>query len=782
MTGQVPAPRETGQVPAPPPGGPGHDRGPDPEFAGRIATTIRDSEPWWPAPARPPAGAPNIVVILLDDLGFSDLGCFGAELHTPTIDRLAAGGLRFTGYTTVPMCTPARAALLTGKNPHSVGAGWLTANLPGYPGYQAGEISHDVPTLAEILQGAGYGTIAVGKWHNTPTHLVSHTASRASWPTHRGFDRFYGALAAEFSYFEPEHLVEGDEFVDIDDYPEGFYSTEVWTDRAISYLKQHLAADPDRPFFLYLAENAPHQPLHVRPEDRAAARGRYDEGWDAARQARFDRQLELGIVDDRHRLPPHTPAVPDWASMTADQRRLCARYMELYAGVVEAVDRNVGRLVDFLESVGKLDDTLILITSDNGANGVGGPYGNPNRTAMRYGFVLADDDPRLLAMVDEDRLGGPESAPAYPVGWTEVSNTPFRLFKRFPMNGGIRVPMVAHWPAGIATPGQIRHEWVHVTDVTPTLVEVAGIPYPEAFGGQATRPVDGTSFAPALIGTAAGDRPHPRQHYELQGNRAMIDGTWKIVSLQPPDAGIDLDNWMLFDLAADPCETEDVAGREPEVLARLAAAFNEDARANWVYPLDNRGPRRIVAVPPPHEDLVSRPRTFYPGTPTVPQAVVAGLVADRDYLIRARFTHAAGDEGVIFALGESLAGFALYVLGGQLRFAVARWPDQASVVTTGLPGGEFVVDVDHRALGGLRGRAVLSVNGERWCEVDMSPTMARVGIGLDVGCDRGHQVSPEYRGSGSFPYGGTVTSVEVVPGPQAPGTIVNLSEIVSQRS
>lgn len=763
------------------------DRGPYPGFAGRTATTIRESEPWWPEPARPPERAPNIVVVLLDDLGFSDLGCFGAELDTPAIDRLAAGGLRFTGYTTVPMCTPARAALLTGKNPHAVGAGWLTANLPGYPGYQAGEISHDVPTVAELLQRAGYGTMAVGKWHNTPTHLVSPTADRSSWPTHRGFDRFYGALAAELSYFGPEHLVEGDEFVDIDDYPDGYYSTEAWTDRSISYVKQHLAADPDRPFFLYLAENAPHQPLHARPGDRAATRGRYDEGWDVARRARFERQRELGIVDERHRIPPHTPAVPDWDAMSADRRRLCARYMELYAAVVEAVDTNVGRLVDFLESVGKLDDTLILITSDNGANGVGGPYGNPNRTAMRYGFVLPDDDPRLLALVDEDRLGGPETAPAYPVGWTEVSNTPFRLFKRFPMNGGIRVPMVAHWPAGIGAPGDVRHEWIHVTDVVPTLLEVAGIPYPETHQGLEARPVDGTSFASLLTGGTAPPRPHPRQHYELQGNRALIDGDWKIVSLQPPDAAMDLDNWMLFDLASDPCETEDLARGEPEVLRRMVAAFDADASANWVYPLDNRSPRRAVTIPPPLEALASRPRTFYGGTPTVPQAVVAPLVADRDYVMRARFTHVPGDEGVIFALGESLAGFALYVMEGQLRFAVARWPGEASVAATSVTtpvaaGQEMVVEIDHRALGDLHGRGVLSVDGERWCEVDMSPTMVRVGIGLDIGCDRGHQVSHEYRERGSFPYSGQVVSVELVPGPQAPGSIVNVPEIVSQRS
>ncbi|MHB1855252.1 MAG: sulfatase-like hydrolase/transferase, partial [Acidimicrobiales bacterium] len=527
--------------------------------------------------------------------------------------------------------------------------------------------------------------------------LASRAAERSSWPSHRGFQRFYGFLAAETSYFKPGHLVEGDEFVDRDDYPEGYYTTDEWTDRAIVYVKEHLAASPDRPFFLYLAENAPHMPLQVKPEHRGAYRGYYDSGWDSVREERFARQLRMGVIDGRHRIPPHTPGVPEWEALSTEERRVCARYMELYASVVEAIDSNLRRLVDFLDAAGALSNTLILVTSDNGANAVGGPYGNPNQFAARYGLSLRHDDPRVVAMVDEDRMGDAETAPAYPTGWAETSNTPFRMFKRTTMNGGIRVPLVASWPDGIGQPGATRGDWVHVTDVAPTILDVAGVSYPDIHRGHSTRPVDGASFARLLTEPAAAAHRRPRQHYELQANRGMIDGDWKIVTLQPPHAEMDLDHWMLFNQATDPSETEDLATKEPGILARLMTAFDQDAKANWVYPLDNRGARRNVAIAPPLVGVANQARFFHAGTPTVGVAVVGALVADRDYRLRARFDYEAGDEGVVFALGDAMSGFSLYVLDGTLRFGVARWPEPASVVATPAPAGPVSFEMLHAA-------------------------------------------------------------------------------------
>ncbi len=717
------------------------------------------------------------MIVLLDDLGFSDFGCFGAELETPAIDALAGRGLALTGYTTVPMCTPARAALLSGKNPHSVGAGWLSSNNPGYPGYQAGEISPNAPTLAEVLHLHGYGTMAVGKWHNTPTYQAAPTGDRRSWPTHRGFDRFFGFLAAETNYFKPSHLVEGDEFFDVDDYPDDFYTTQAWTDRAISYVGDHLSSKPDRPFFLYLAENAPHVPLQVHRDERAAYRGRYAEGWDVVRMRRFARQRELGIIDERFKIPPHTPAVPEWDALSADERQLCARYMELYAGVVESIDANIGRLVEFLAKAGVLENTLILITSDNGANAAGGPYGSPNRLEGRYGGG-GESHALALALLGDDRLGEADTMPVYPTGWAEACNTPFRMFKRTTMNGGIRVPFVAHWPGGIHAERRIVPDWVHVTDVMPTLLEIAGAAYPSSFHGTTTRQMDGRSFAQLFAGdTLEGARR--RQHYELQGNRGLIDGRWKIVSLQPPDREMDLDNWMLFDLASDPSETVDLAAQEPAKLAELIQGFDEEARANWVYPLDNRGPRRNLTIPPFLERLVSMPRVFRPGA-SVPVTTIAPLVADRDFVLRATFSMDSADEGVIFALGDALAGFSLYVLDGALNFALGRWPGEASVVTTAPPSGQSVWEMHHRALGSSAGQARLVLNGSLWCDLDTTPTFARVSGGLDLGRDRRSRVTERYAHRRTFPFTGTVMSIEVIPGAQAPGGIVNRLEIESQ--
>ncbi|MEP7276480.1 MAG: sulfatase-like hydrolase/transferase, partial [Betaproteobacteria bacterium] len=335
---------------APPPGDPLQTDDPGRGWQGQIGRTLRDSTPFWPPPGKPPPGAPDVVVILLDDLGFSDFGCYGAEIRTAAIDALAAQGLRFANYTTVPMCTPARAALLTGKNPHAVGCGWLTFNDPGFPGYRAGEMTRDTPTLAELLRAQGYSTYMVGKWHNTAEHNVAPSADRSSWPLARGFDRFYGFLGGETHYFAPAQLVEDNAFLDHDVYRDGYYCTDDWTDKAIGWLKDHASASPAKPLFLYVAHNAPHAPLHAKAADLARYAGAYDDGWDAARAARLARQNAGGLFDVPPALPPRSPGVPAWDAVVPARRRLMARYMELYAAVVDNMDQNVGRIIDTLEA------------------------------------------------------------------------------------------------------------------------------------------------------------------------------------------------------------------------------------------------------------------------------------------------------------------------------------------------------------------------------------------------------------------------------------------------
>ena len=471
---------------------------------GQDGRTFAESEPYWPEPVRPPKYAPNIVVIFLDDLGFAEMGCFGSEIETPNIDKLAANGLIFNNYTTGPMCAPARAAIMTGKNPHSVGVGWLTHANPGYPGFQAGEISKDAPTFPELLREVGYSTYAVGKWHNAADYNVSAASDKSSWPLRRGFYRFYGFLGAETNYHAPGQIVEGNELVPTSAYDEGYYSTDDFTDRAISMLKAHKSAAPDKPFLMYFATNAPHTPHHAKPADIVKYKGRYDAGWDTIHRERDARQKKMGVI---------------------------------------------------------------------GA------------------------------------LGAVNTSPACPMGWGNAGNAPFRFFKRTPINGGIRVPMVAHWPARIADKGDVRGEWVHVTGVMPMLLELLGLDYRRQFNGYRTCTLNGVSFLDILLDRGAKTK-RSEQYYELEGNRGYISGKWKIASLQPPGEKINLDNWLLFDIDADPTETTNLAAKHPDILKDLIERFDQDAFENYAYPLDNRTLARALTHDPHRIKDANRPYIF----------------------------------------------------------------------------------------------------------------------------------------------------------------------------
>lgn len=745
------------------------------QFEGKVGKTLKDSEPWWKPVRAATPGSPNVVVILLDDLGFSDFGCYGSEIRTPNIDALAEAGLRFVNYTTVPMCTPARAALMTGMNPHKVGCGWLTHNNPGFPGYQAGEISHDVPTMAELLRAAGYSTYAVGKWHNTADYNVTPGADRSSWPLQRGFDQFYGFLAAETNFFAPGQLIEGNEFVTTDTYPSDYYCSDDWTNKALGWLKSHVASDPQKPFFLYLAHNAPHVPLQAKPEDIEKYAGLYDKGWDAVRAQRYACQTASGLVPESWPLSPRSPDIPAWNELSPSAQKLYARYMEIYAAMVDSIDQNIGRLIAFLRDSRQLDNTLIIITSDNGASSIGGQEGAANIFEKR----ISKSEPEGLAqkMMDDDRLGGAESYAAYPVGWGNCSNTPFRFYKRTPMNGGIRVPKILHWPKGAGDQGGIRRQWVHVTDILPTILDAVGVQYPDEHRDQ----LCGQSYAGLIKdGQAVHARSH--QHFELEGNRGYIKDGWKIVSLQPPGTEIDLDNWMLFDLVADPTECTNLASMHPGRVADLVEAFEMDAQANFIYPLDNRDNRRVLAVPPFLTARYSQERSFYPDMPTVPTAVISPLIADRDFNISCKFDFSAGNEGVLLALGNSFGGLSLFVENGLLHVVYNGGSRQSETHGLALASGETLILLKHEAKGQRKGLATIKVNGKDVVSgFDMSPTILRLtGEGLDIGCDRRMQVSSRYAHRGAFAYTGDIVVVQLVPGPQAPGSMANRAEREAQ--
>ena len=736
--------------------------------------TLAQSRPDWPPPVRARSGSPNVIVILLDDMGFSDLGCFGGDIDTPNIDALAAGGLRFTGYTTVPMCTPARAALLTGRNPHSVGCGWLSQNNPGYPGY-GGEISLAAPTMAELLRAGGYSTLAAGKWHNTYDRNNLPGGDTRSWPIQRGFDQFYGFMGAETSYFQPDNMMEGNHPANVVRYPDGYFAPDDYTQRAVEWLTQHATSSPDKPFFLYLAFQTPHGPLHAKTEDLQRYRGRFNEGWDVLRRRRYERQRAAGLIEPNAGFAPRNPGVPDWLSLSEDERALFARYMEVYAALLDNADQNVGRLMSCLRRVGLFDNTLVLLTSDNGANAVAGPSGVMNLIGRRMG---ATENMALnLRLLEEDRVGDADTYVCYPTGWTQLSNTPYRYFKRTPMAGGIRVPLVMHWPQQIADPGSIRRQWVHVTDLLPTVMNYAGGQMPQHFNGHPTQPFDGRSFS-HIVSDAGAPAARARQHYELQGSRAYISGSWKIVSLQTPDKAIDLDNWMLFNLADDPAEINDLASTESVRLRQLIDEFEAEAGENHVYPIDTRDERRNHHVPPYEVERMLMPRRFYPVGPSVPSLVVSPLVCDRSYTLEAFFEWSPGQEGVIFALGDRFCGLALFVEAGQLHCVYQWWHQPTALPAMALSEGAQTFRFNYVATGGRKGHASAWLNDMQSADaMDLSPTMLRIPTaGMSVGLSRRLSVTERYAHRGAFQYDGVIDHILIEPGELAPGSALEPSE------
>ncbi|MEZ5178327.1 MAG: arylsulfatase [Acidimicrobiales bacterium] len=594
---------------------------------------------------RPGPDAPNIVVVLADDLGFADLGCYGSEIPTPNLDRLAAGGLQFTNFHVTPMCSPTRAALLTGVNPHRAGAGHVANSDPGFPGYAA-ELADDVATAAEVFRDAGYHTIAIGKWHLTKDSDLSDAGPRHSWPCQRGFDRYYGVLDAFTNLHHPHRLVEDNHTVELDQYPDGYFVTDDLTDRAIGMIRQAKASNPSQPFLCYFAHIAVHAPLQCKPEDLERHRGNYDAGWDALREARHRRQVELGLLPPSTELAPRNAEegddVPPWDDLDPADQALYARYMEVYAAMVDNVDQSVGRLYAALEELGEADNTIFLFLSDNGASREGEALGTTSYFRTLVSKNVKDIEDHDFDRSRIDLAGGPQALVHYPRGWAMASNTPFRLYKINTHAGGHSVPFILHWPQGQAEAGR-RDQWAHVTDLLPTLCELAGVSRPEVRAGHVLQPVDGTSLAPVL---ADGSRRHERgaQYLEMSGHRGYYDGDWEIVTRHQPLTEFGDHEWELYHLAEDRTELHDLAADHPEKVAELAAGWEAEARRNQVYPLDE-GSRLRYVVRPVYDEPLQQPVRIVAGTHTLERYRSQMLIQWRSFTVDVDLRFGAGDRG-----------------------------------------------------------------------------------------------------------------------------------------
>ena len=762
----------------------GGPAGPYEGFAGRVGRTFAGSQSWWPERATPGADAPNVVVVLVDDLGFADLGCYGSEIPTPHIDRLAERGVQFTNFHVTPMCSPTRSALLTGVNPHRAGAGHVANSDPGFPGYAA-EMADDVATAAEIFRDAGYHTMAIGKWHLTKDADLSDAGPRHSWPLQRGFDRFYGVLDAFTNLHHPHRLVQDNHTVEVDAYPEDYYVTDDLTDRAIDYIRHAKASNPRQPFFCYFAHIAVHAPLQCKPEDHDRHRGRYDAGWDELRRQRHARQVDLGLLPPGTPLPPPNAEpgdeAPPWDSLDPDDQALYARYMEVYAAMVDSVDQSVGRLQRALEDLGEADNTIFLFLSDNGASREGEAAGTTAYFRTLVSKNATDIEDHDFDLERRDLAGTARALVHYPRGWAMASNTPFRLYKINTHAGGHSVPFILHWPAGQRARGR-RDQWAHVTDLLPTLCELAGIDAPTERHGTVLQPWNGTSLAPVLADPVAA---HERggQYMEMSGHRGYFEGDWEIVTRHEDLTPFGDHEWELYHLAQDRTETTDLADEHPEIVAELAAKWEAAARQNQVYPLDE-GSRLRYVIRPDYELPFEDPVRIVAGTHTLERYRSQLLIQWRSFDIDIDLDFARGDRGMLVAHGDQGGGYALYVDDSDELIFVHNGYGRLTEMRCGpLDHGTNAISVAVVAPGHWRWNVAVSVAGVERNRVDDLLLLGAMAPfeGIDVGIDRRSPVSWEvYERHGPYPFTGDLRSVTYTPGERAPDAGTNFIDLLRE--
>jgi arylsulfatase A-like enzyme len=751
-------------------------------FKGIINVDIRDSEPDWTPfePPRAPDGAPSVVYIVLDDVGFSAIGCYGGPVETPNIDRIAASGVRYTQWHTTALCSPTRSCLLTGRNHTRNSMACITEAAIGFPN-ASGTIPPENGMLPEILGELGWNTYMTGKWHLCPTDEMHLASTRRNWPTGRGFERFYGFLGAETNQWHPD-LVYDNHPVDQPSQPEeGYHLTVDLTDRALEFIQDAKAVAPEKPFFLYYAPGACHAPHHVPKEWIEKYKGRFDMGYEVMREQTLERQKKLGIVPEDTELPPVNPigtpqdrTGPDgkpfpqldftrpWGSLSDDERKLFCRMAEVYAGFLAHADDQIGRLLAYLEETEELENTIIVLVSDNGASGEGGPNGSLNEN--KFINQIPDDIEDNLAMIDE--LGSPKTYNHYPNGWAMAFNTPFKMWKRYEFNGGSCDPCMISWPKGIKATGEIRHQYHHAIDIVPTILDCLSVNAPETIKGHVQSSFDGISMRYSFDQESI---PSARstQFYSMLGSRAIWHDGWKAVTTHPTVAGwsnFNDDTWELYHVETDRSELHDLAAKNPDKLRELINLWFSEAGANGAFPLDDRSPVEIITTPRPQ---ITSPRDryrYFPGVAEVPETQAVNI-RNRDYIIGMWIDiPTPGASGVLFAHGSHFGGHTLYVKNNRLHYVYnfVGMLEQKIVASEDLPVGdnllvsaEFVKDNDGKP--GVCTGTLSLYHGEKKVGEDtiktQPATFGLTGSGLTVGRSL-HAITYDYPGERPWPFTG----------------------------
>ncbi|MDP3855763.1 arylsulfatase [Phenylobacterium sp.] len=703
------------------------------DFQGVIGRTIADSKPWWPA-SKIKAGSPNVVLVVLDDTGFSHFGCYGSTLATPNIDALAAGGLRFTSFHTTALCSPTRACLLTGRNHHAVGMRAISNFDTGYPNMR-GAIPRSAATLAEILRDNGYGAFAAGKWHLAPMSECSAAGPYTNWPLQKGFDRYYGFLQGETDQFFPE-LTHDNHFIDAPGGPEdGYHVSEDIVDRSAGMIRDLHSLVPEKPFFLYLAFGAMHSP-HQAPQSYLDKwRGKFDAGWDVAREEWFARQKELGVIPPDTKLAPHNPGVRPWTDLSVNEQRFAARLQEAFAAMLEHTDDQIGRLVAFLKSIDQFDDTLFIVMSDNGASQEGGASGVLDEMKWFNGIRESVDE----AVLRLNDIGGPNSHSNIPWGWAQAGNTPLKWYKQNTHGGGVRDPLIMHWPNQVKAGGETRGQFCHVIDIAPTILDALGIETPTVVAGVPQTPVHGVSLKPTFADASAALDRGP-QYFEMLGHRGIWKDGWKAVTHHTPGQPFDEDRWELYHLAEDFSEHDDLAETNPEKLKEMVDLWWAEAQTHGVLPLDDRPAMALFRASMRPGLPASRNRfVYYP--PLSHLVSDACPSAARGWTTSLQLEHPAGDgDGALIARGSLNSGFVLFVKQGRLVFDYNEFHHHTrlTAATPLTPGPHDIgLVVTRTADGG--GDVVLSVDGQ----VVASGRVPRLlFIVSSTGMDLGRSLSP----------------------------------------
>jgi arylsulfatase len=750
-------------------------------FHGVIELDIRNSKPDWKPYTKKsaPVGAPNILFILYDDTGQAAWSPYGGAINMPTLQKLADNGITYTQWHTTALCSPTRSTLLTGRNHHLNGMASITETTDGYPGAN-GQIPAQCATIGQVLQQAGWSTFWIGKNHNVPEQDVSSGGSKAQWPTQMGFDRYYGFIGGETNQWYPD-LVEDNHFIEAPYTPEeGYHLSKDLADKAIEYIKDQKATNPSKPWYMWYCPGANHAPHHAPEEYIAKYKGKFDAGYDAYREWVLPRMIAKGIVPkgtkntDFNFLPPNIANPGDyvkpWNKLSADEKKLFSKLAEVYAGFSEYTDAQVGRVIEYLEKTGQLENTVVLYAADNGASGEGSPSGSVNENKFFNGYP--DELSENLKYLD--KLGGPDTYEHYPTGWAAAFSAPYKMFKRYSnYAGGTCDALVISWPKGIKARGEIRNQYHHSTDIVPTILDICGLEMPTKYNGVNQYPLSGVSMKYSF--DAKPDAPTQKhiQYYTMLGTRAIWKDGWKAVAVHVPLTGksnFDKDEWELYNVDLDRAESNNLAKKYPEKLKELKDAWFDEAAKNLVLPLDDRSPMELLSTERPSQEKPKTRYIYYPGTAAVPEGVAVN-VRGRSYKIVGDVDIKSGASGVVFAHGSRFGGHSLFIKDNKLYYVynfLGIQPEQTFVSSAALTPGKHALGFEFvRESTGKNGEQIgtghLYIDGKEVAKGPMKTQPGKFtlsGDGLCVGFDSGDAVSHQYKSPGTFK-GGEILGVGV---------------------